>query len=266
MKRLRQKPKALAYIGTSGFVYKHWGNDVFYTPALPATKWFEHYCTLFGTVELNGTFYKLPEPSVFQNWYQRSPKGFRFFVKGSRYITHFKHLKNPQPSLELFFNAVAPLKEKLAGVLWQLPQPFKINVERLRVFLAAFREISDTRLVMEFRHPSWFTDEVTAMLRHHGAVYCRADLPEFYEELKIPHTAGHVYYRRHGVGRQAYSGSYSDEALAAEAKEMKALLRKGMDVFIYFNNDIGGHAPRNALTLKKMIGGSRAKIDWNSMA
>jgi uncharacterized protein YecE (DUF72 family) len=250
----RQKHKALAYIGTSGFVYKHWANGVFYKTGLPTSKWFEHYCALFSTVELNGTFYKLPKPSVFHDWYQRSPKKFRFFVKGSRFVTHFKHLKDPQPSLDLFFNAVAPLKEKLAGVLWQLPRSFKINAERLREFLAAFREISDVRLVMEFRHPSWFTDEVTAMLPRHDAVYCRADSPEFYEELTVPHTASYAYYRHHGVGTRAYSGGYSNKTLTADAREIKALLRRGMDVFVYFNNDIGGYAPRNALTLKKLIG------------
>jgi uncharacterized protein YecE (DUF72 family) len=242
------------YVGTSGYVYKHWGGGEFYPAGLAASKWFEHYCSVFGTVETNGTFYKLPEPPVFQNWYERSPRDFRFFIKGSRFVSHFKHLKDPEPSLDLFFNAIEPLKEKLAGVLWQLPRPFKINAERLDEFLTAFHGFSSTRVVMEFRHPSWFTDETTDILRRHDAVYCRADLPEFYEALEIPHTASYAYYRRHGTGERAYSGSYTEEGLAADAREMKSLLRRGMDVFVYFNNDIGGHAPRNALTLRKMIG------------
>jgi uncharacterized protein YecE (DUF72 family) len=256
MKRQRRQPRrrGLVAIGTSGYVYKHWGKGAFYPEKLPQSKWFEYYAEYFRTVETNGTFYKLPAPSVFQNWHDRSDKNFIFFVKGSRFVTHFKHLKDPQPALERFFNAVAPLKKKLAGVLWQLPGQWKIDAPQLREFLKTFRDFSATRLVMEFRNPTWFTDEVTAMLREYDAIYCRADMPDFYLTLKIPDTANYVYLRRHGAGEATrYSGNYSDEALQKDAEEINSLRAEGKDVFVYFNNDIGGHALRNAKTLQDMV-------------
>ena len=122
---------------------------------------------------------------------------------------------------------------------------------------------------MEFRNPSWFSDNVTAMLHDHDAVYCRADMPDFYQNLPIPDTARYRYYRRHGApGPTRYSGSYSDDALALDAREMAEFARSGGDVFTYFNNDIHGHAPKNASTIvmARFTGGSAARFRAKSNA
>ena len=241
------------WIGCSGFYYKPW-REKFYPRELPQRKWFEYYCGHFDTVETNGTFYKLPAPSVFANWLKLAPRDFSFFVKGSRFVTHFKHLKDPQASLERFFDAVAPLKKKLAGVLWQLPGKWNVDVPRLREFLKTLRTFSNTRVVMEFRNPTWFSAEVTETLREFDAIYCRADMPDFYLQLHIPDTANYVYLRRHGAGEAVrYSGNYDDAALKKDADEIERLRAAGKDVFVYFNNDIGGHALRNAKRLREMV-------------
>jgi len=264
----RRRTVGRAYIGTSGYVYKHWANGVFYPEKLPGSKWLHFYTQHFSSVELNGTFYKLPGAHVFQNWYEQSPRGFSFFVKGSRFVTHFKHLKDPQQPLERFFGSVHPLKEKLAGVLWQLPGQYKVNVGRVAEFLKAFRQFSDTRVVMEFRNPTWFIPETTAVLKEFDAVYCRADAPEFYLGLSIPHTANYAYYRRHGAGAPTmYSGNYPDESLAKDAAGLRDLISRGMDVFCYFNNDIGGHAPRNAATLEEyLLRGTRGGLSGSNVS
>jgi len=243
-----------AYVGTSGYIYKHWSDGVFYPKGLPQKRWFEYYAQHFNSVEINNSFYRLPEPSVFRSWHARAPRGFTFFVKGSRFVTHMKKLKEPQEPLRRFFRAVRPLKDKLAGVLWQCPANFKVNIDRLRVFLDALRKHFDGPAVFEFRHESWFCAEVTQLLRAFGAVYCQADMPKFYADLKLPEAGDYVYYRRHGTVVDApYAGSYSRAALQQDAREMRKHMNEGRTVFAYVNNDIGGHAPRNAATLRKLL-------------
>ena len=239
------------WIGTSGYIYQHWSNGVFYPHGLPSGKWLDYYQSQFSTVELNNTFYRLPDPDAFKRWRERTRPDFRFFVKGSRFVTHMKKLKDPKDPLSRFFHSVNQLKEKLAGVLWQTPANFTANFERLEVFLRTFRKMSDTRVVFEFRHPSWFDETVTKLFREHGAVFCRADLPDFYQGLCIPATSDFVYYRRHGGGTHA--GDYSLEQLKLDAKEIHTHLQRGEDMFEYFNNDIGGFAPKNAITLESLV-------------
>ncbi|HYG75501.1 MAG TPA: DUF72 domain-containing protein [Planctomycetota bacterium] len=243
--------KTRLWIGTSGYIYKHWKQGVFYPPDLPQKEWFTWYCSRFRTLEVNTTFYRLARPAAVQKWHEQSPPDFRFFVKGSRFITHMKKLTDPPQALKRFFEGIAPLREKLAGVLWQLPENFKINTERLAAFIAEFRRFSDSRLVFEFRNPTWFHPETTALLEQYGAAYCRADQPPFLLELQIPDTASFVYYRRHGpTPGRAYADSYSDAALRSDAGEVRRFLRRGREVYVYFNNDIGGHAPRDAVRLQ----------------
>jgi len=235
------------WVGTSGFVYKHWREGVFYPPGLPQKKWFEYYASRFHTLEINSTFYRLANHDAMARWYKASPPHFRFVAKGSRFITHMKRLSDPIPALHNFFRPLKPLREKLAAVLWQFPERSKPDVARLAAFIRAFQKQSDAQLVFEFRNAEWFIEPVTALLKEHRAAYCRADRPEFLRDLHFPDTAPLVYYRYHGP--QRYAGDYSDTGLKRDAAAMRAFLKKGREIYAFFNNDVGGAAPRDAQRL-----------------
>jgi uncharacterized protein YecE (DUF72 family) len=143
------------WIGTSGYYYKHW-QGVFYPLKLPQRKQLEYYSQFFDTVELNVTFYRLPQEKAFLSWYERTPKDFLFTIKGSRFITHIKRLKDCTEPVKRFFEKASLLKEKLGMILWQLPPNFKCNLNRLKDFLDALYPYTDYHHTFEFRHPSWF--------------------------------------------------------------------------------------------------------------
>ena len=228
-------------VGTSGWQYRHWKN-VFYPAELPVARWFPHYATHFDTVEVNNTFYHLPAPAVFEGWRARAPEDFCYALKYSRYATHMKRLLDPEEPLTRFLDGARRLGPRLGPILVQLPPRFHVNVERLDAFLALAP--GDLRWAVEFRDPSWLVPEVYAVLRRHGAALCVHDLlPDHPRER----TAGWTYLRFHGV---QYGGSYADADLRAEAARIARGRAEGIDVYAYFNNDIGGHAIKNALTLR----------------
>ncbi|MFO0754641.1 MAG: DUF72 domain-containing protein [Thermodesulfovibrionales bacterium] len=235
-----------AHIGCSGFNYPHW-KGVFYPAGLPQRKWLEYYTSLFSTVELNVTFYRLPRAETFVKWHDEAPPDFTFSVKGSRFITHLKRLREPEEHLELFFASATGLAEKMRVVLWQFPPSFSLNPGRLEHFLSLLRGYP-VRHTFEFRHQSWITEEVVRLCRDHGAGLCMADMPPFLDELPV--TADFVYFRRHGAVR---GYNYSDEALGRDAERIRDHLQQGRDVYCYFNNDAYGCAPRNARTLTGML-------------
>ncbi|MEW6409484.1 MAG: DUF72 domain-containing protein [Nitrospirota bacterium] len=237
------------YIGTSGYNYRHWADGVFYPSGLPQRKWLEFYTEYFNTVELNVTFYRLPSDKVFTGWYKRTPADFRFAVKGSRFITHIKRLKDASDALKIFFERVVNLKEKLSVILWQLSPAFKADTERLGEFIKMLREFH-VRNVFEFREESWFSAEIFDLLRENNISFCMADYPDF--GVKVPPTADFVYIRRHGEGG-SYATSYSNKALKRAASDIKRWSKEGKDVYIYFNNDAFGYAVKNAMELKKML-------------
>jgi len=236
-------------VGCSGFMYDHW-RGVFYPGGLPKREWFRHYTGVFDTVELNVTFYRLPKRETFEGWYGRSPRGFSFSIKGSRYITHVKRLEGTEEALARFFEPALNLKEKLSVVLWQFPPGFGPGLSRLGRFLHLLREYGGVRHAFEFRHPGWIVPEVTSILREEGHALCMADWPGFLDEL--PETADFVYIRRHGHGGR-YDSCYSADELRKDAARVRRYLKKGLDVYIYFNNDAFGYAPRNATELKEML-------------
>lgn len=252
-KRITKKPTTL--IGTSGFVYPHWGGDVFYPEALPQRKWLEYYCEHFDTVELNVAFYRLPTEQAFESWYKRTPKGFAFALKGSRFITHVKRLKDCQGPLKLYFTRARLLKEKLSIVLWQLPPRFKKDTQRLQSFIKYLKPYANYRHAFEFRDESWMAEEVYEWLRGAGMAICEADWPGMPQGLPV--TASFAYLRRHGPEAEwgLYSGCYSKAALRRDARRIKGWLKQGRDVYVYFNNDAEGWAVRNALELKEMLQG-----------
>lgn len=236
------------HIGTSGWHYKHW-LGLFYPEKLPAREMFSFYSRHFDTVEINNSFYRLPENSTFESWRENSPKDFVFAVKASRFITHMKKLKEPKSSTARFLTATEHLSEKLGPILFQLPPRWHLNAERLAEFLESLPK--DHKYAFEFREESWFVPEVYQLLRDHDAAFCIHDLGGKQTPLEI--TADFTFIRFHGPGEAKYSGSYSNERLREWAKRIKKWRRELSGVFVYFNNDIGGHAVVNAKELKEYV-------------
>jgi uncharacterized protein YecE (DUF72 family) len=236
------------YIGTSGWHYKHWLGS-FYPEKLPAKEMFQFYARHFDTVEINNTFYHLPLPSTFDSWRDNSPRNFLFAVKGSRFITHMKKLKDPKASSEKFFAGAERLEPKLGPILFQLPPHWGLNLERLTEFLQVLPK--EHRYVFEFRDESWLANETYEVLRKHNAAFCIHDLARMQTPFEL--TADFTYIRFHGPGAAKYRGSYSAIALQKWTNRINDWRRKAVDVYSYFNNDIGGHAITNAFTLKEMV-------------
>ncbi len=241
-------------IGCSGFLYDSW-KGTFYPESLNQRKWLSYYVEHFDTVELNVTFYRLLKKEAFERWYNETPPGFSFSLKGSRFITHIKKLKDVDLPLLTFFNTTAPLLEKLDIVLWQLPPTFKMNMRNLEDFIEVIK-LYPIRHVFEFRHKSWINKKVFKMLSEANIAASMADWPEFIQDL--PSTANFVYIRRHGEFG-SYATNYTTEQLKNDAKRIKEYLKQGKDVYIYFNNDALGYAPKNALELKTILAGSLPK-------
>lgn len=237
------------YVGCSGFSYQHWRGQ-FYPEELPQKEWFSHYVGVFSTVELNVTFYRTPSAETFTRWYEESGPNFCFAVKGSRYITHLKRLLDTEEPLDRFFTPALQLKDKLKVVLWQFPPDFKLAPDRLDSFLGLLENYR-VRNVLEFRNQSWLCDEVVGICKSRNVSLCMADRPAFLDAP--PLTADFVYLRRHGAEGN-YIGEYNAAQLEHDAGRIRNYLSKGRDVFIYFNNDAGGAAPRNALELAALLG------------
>ena len=236
-------------IGCSGFVYDHWRGN-FYPEDLPKNHWLEYYSKHFSSVELNVTFYRLPERETFTKWYVSTPDNFLFSIKGSRFITHVKKLKDCLEPIEAFFSRALLLKEKLGVVLWQLPPNFNFEIERFKEFLEALKPYC-VRNTFEFRNKAWINKKVATLLEKENASFCIADHPEFLNTP--PLTADFIYIRRHGKSG-SHSTSYSPESLKDDAKFIKAHLKQKKDVFVYFNNDAAGYAPKNASELVTLTG------------
>lgn len=235
------------YIGTSGWHYKHWLGD-FYPERFPASKMFPWYAREFNTVEINNSFYRLPERKTFENWKALAPPGFIFAVKASRFITHIKRLKDAADSIDLFFSRADPLKSTLGPVLFQLPPNWAMRMDRLEEFLDVLPKRH--RFVLEFRDETWCTPEAFRLLRRHNVALCLHDWREMPWPLEL--TADFTYLRFHGSGSR-YGGSYPDTHLTTWAERISRWSSQLRGVYIYFNNDIGGHAVRNAQGLRKLL-------------
>lgn len=240
--------KGKLYIGTSGYSYDHW-TGVFYPADLSKSKWLEFYAKHFQTVELNVTFYRLPQKKAFESWYRRTPKNFLFICKGSRFITHVKKLADVSKPVKLFFDRVRLLKEKLGPILWQFPPSLKMNERKLAAFLKILSKYSP-RATFEFRNETWFVNRIFNLLSRYKASLCLADSPYFpcIEEI----TSDFVYLRFHG-GRILYGSNYSKKELRTWAKKIRKWRNRGLDVFAYFNNDAQGFAVKNAKQLADLI-------------
>jgi uncharacterized protein YecE (DUF72 family) len=236
------------HIGCSGWNYKSWRGEI-YPPGLPTQRWLERYAELFGTVEVNTTFYRLISRDAVQRWVQQTPQDFSFAVKGSRYLTHVKRLTNMREGLARFYERLEPLIEakRLGPVLWQLPETFHRDEERLAGALAA---LPAGRQAFEFRHPSWFVPEIYALLREHDAALVIGDHPNRpFQTYGAP--AGWRYVRFHH-GTRGRRGNYSNSELEEWAKRLHSW-RAQSEIFIYFNNDWEIFAPRNVALLRRQL-------------
>jgi uncharacterized protein YecE (DUF72 family) len=235
-------------IGTSGWAYPHW-RGVFYPEDLPQGEWFTHYARHFDTVEINSTFYRLPEASTFDHWRQQAPEGFLYAVKANRYITHYKHLKDCAEPVARFLERARRLEDHLGPVLYQLPPHWGANPERLEAFAALLPR--DLAHVFEFRNGGWFIEPVREILERHHLGFCIFDLPNASCPLWV--TGQLAYVRFHGADR-AYGGRYDHDELAAWARRIPDVL--GQDrglVCVYFNNDAFGYAPENAKEFDEIV-------------
>jgi uncharacterized protein YecE (DUF72 family) len=233
-------------IGCSGWQYRHWRGD-FYPADLPSSRWLEFYAARFDTVEINNSFYRLPEPAVFGSWRRRVPRGFVYAVKASRFLTHMKKLKDPAEPVERFFSHARQLGPAFGPVLYQLPPRWPVNVERLETFLEELP--ARRRHAIEFREPSWYSDEVFELLRRYRVALCLHDMKGSAPERVA--TGPFVYLRFHGTTR--YGGSYGQDTLEDWAEWLRPQIKRGVPVYAYFNNDVGGHAPRDATRLRNAI-------------
>src|SRR5690348_1730041 len=239
------------HIGTSGWHYKHWLDDVFYPSGTKPAQMFEFYAGYFDTVEINNSFYHLPLATTFDNWRDASPAKFIFAVKASRFITHMKKLKDPKASSEKFFLVADRLEQKLGPILFQLPPRWQLNLERLEEFLQSLPE--QHKYVFEFRDESWLVPQTYELLRRYKAAYCIHDFADMKVPLEI--TTNFTYVRFHGPTSAKYFGSYSSAQLREWAKRIAAWSRSLSTVYVYFNNDPGGEAVKNALELKRLVAG-----------
>jgi uncharacterized protein YecE (DUF72 family) len=241
-------PRGEVRIGCSGWQYKHWRADFY--GGLPVSRWFDHYASVFDTVEINNSFYRLPDAPTFARWAERAPQGFVFAVKASRFLTHMKKLKDPEEPVGRFFERARELGSHLGPVLYQLPPGWKADVDRLAGFLRVIP--LGVCHVLEFRDPSWYRDDVMERLRARDVALCLHDMRgSATDRVRV---ASFVYVRFHGTtGR--YHGGYPEERLRVWADWLGNQADQGASVYAYFNNDVGGHAPRDALTLRRLMGG-----------
>jgi uncharacterized protein YecE (DUF72 family) len=235
------------HVGTSGWHYKHWIGP-FYPPDMRPPKMLRWYAERLDTVEINNSFYRLPAETAFESWCRETTPDFCFAVKASRYITHNRKLTDPESAKEKFVSLVEKLGRRLGPILFQLPPSWKVNAERLDQFLAALPRTR--RYAFEFRNPSWNVEPVYEALRRHNSAYCIYELAGFQSPMEI--TADFTYVRLHGPGDK-YQGSYSGQVLRNWAKRIEAWRRELKHVFVYFDNDQAGFAPKNALQLKHLI-------------
>jgi uncharacterized protein YecE (DUF72 family) len=236
-------------VGCSGWNYAHWRERV-YAQGLPQRRWLEHYATLFDTVEINNTFYRLPARSAVASWVAATPSDFLFAVKASRFLTHMKRLTDMGQGVRRFYDRIEPLaaSPKMGPVLWQLPENFHRNDERLA---GALERLPPGRHCFEFRHPSWFAEEVYELLGRHGAALVIGDHPERpFQTHEL--TTDWTFIRFHH-GSRGRNGNYSEKELEGWRVRIEEW-RHDVEVFAYFNNDWMGFAVYNGLWLRKHLG------------
>ncbi len=232
-------------VGTSGWSYDHW-EGLFYPQNLPKPQWLNYYTEHFDTVELNSSFYRLHKRRAFEGWKEKTPPGFLWAVKGSRYITHIKRLTDPEETLSRFYESVEGLGEKIGPILFQLPPSLKFDHTLLNTFLKALKK--GYRYTLEIRHPSWISAESMEILKEYQVAFCVSDTAgrfPYHEAI----TANFIYIRLHG-SKKLYASDYTE----AELREwVRKIGEWNKDTHVYFDNDFGAYAPKNAQRLKQIL-------------
>jgi uncharacterized protein YecE (DUF72 family) len=239
---------ARARIGCSGWNYREW-RGVLYQPGFPARRWLERYASRFDTVEVNATFYRLPTRQTVAHWVSQTPPGFCFALKASRYLTHVRRLSDIEQGIQTFEQRIAPLREsgRLGPLLWQLPENFHRDQDRLDGLL---RALPPGRHAVEFRHESWFTEEVLAALGEHDVALVLGDHPE--RPFQTHEATASWRYLRFHYGSRGRRGNYSNRELQTWARRIAGWSEQG-ELFAYFNNDWEGFAPLNATYLRERV-------------
>jgi uncharacterized protein YecE (DUF72 family) len=254
-------------VGTSGWQYRDW-RAVLYPPGVAQRRWLEYYADQYATVENNGAFYRLPSPQTFARWRARTPADFVMAVKASRYLTHVRRLRDPAEPVGRLLRAAAGLGDRMGPVLLQLPPTLPADVGALDECLAAFARFPVTdfpgitggrvRIAVEFRHQSWCTEQVRDLLARHGAALCWAD------RLGRPasplwRTADWGYLRLHEGAARPWP-RYGRRALDSWARRVAETWPDRADVFVYFNNDPGGAAVRDAAAFAAIAGRAGLRV------
>jgi len=239
------------FIGTSGWNYQHW-IEKFYPKQLHTSKWLNYYCKYFNTVEINNTFYHLPQSKTFSKWYDETSEDFCFSLKVSRFFTHIKRLKDPIIHMNIFMERAEKLKDKLRILLFQLPPKMKFDYERIKdliMYLKSFNN-SSIRYVFEFRNKSWLNDKLYELFQKYDISLCLSDYPLL--EVIGPITSKTIYIRKHGKPN-LYASEYSLDDIKKLSIKMGEWAKEGKEIYVYFNNDAYGYAIKNAMQLKKLI-------------
>jgi uncharacterized protein YecE (DUF72 family) len=241
-------------IGCSGWLYKHWRGD-FYPAGLRQKDELAYYTERFDTAEINASFYRMPGETAPASWRERTPDGFVFAWKAWRLITHLKRLKDPEEPVTFMLARADGLGPKLGPLLYQLPPGMKLDRERLAQFLRILPR--DRRHALEFRHPSWYEPAIFDLLREHDAALVISD--HHHAPAPWEATASWLYIRGHGPGGR-YWGDYPDETLDDWAARVAAWRAEGRSAFVYFDNDIGGAAPRDAVRFRERLSAENAPL------
>lgn len=233
------------HLGTSGWSYSDWRGR-FYPEELPQKSWLPFYAQHFSTVEINMTFYRFPKAETLKGWLEKVPEDFKFALKANRQITHLKRIKGVKSEVRYFYILADSLRHKLGCILFQLPPSITLDLDLLEEFLQSLSP--NYKNVIEFRHESWYKDEVNNMLKSHKAIFCTVS------SIKVPktviETAETCYFRFHGL-TGGYRYSYSEEDLKDWAEAIKKT--KAKECYVYFNNDYNAHAVYNCKTLGKLL-------------
>lgn len=236
------------HVGTSGWTYADW-DGAFYPPEVHGAERLSFYAGVFDAVEVNSTFYRLPFQSLITAWNRRLGRTFHLVLKGPRTVTHVKKLADCAAPLRRFLDRVGPLAT-LRVILWQIPPSLHKDLPRLEAFLAQLP--GSVRHAVEFRHDSWWDDDVARVLAQRGAAFVAVSHPRLAEDA--PDTTDFLYLRFHGKGPRLYDYDYSRAELEAWAARLAPRL-PGRTLYAFFNNDWQAHAPRNALTFRDVLGG-----------
>lgn len=239
------------HIGTSGWSYKHW-KEIFYPKNIKPNEWLSFYADKFSVTEINSSFYHLPLKTTVEGWVNKVPSTFLFCPKMSRYLTHFKKLKEPEETLERFFEVFEPMQKKMGPVLIQLPPSLKFDYDTAEnLYIILKKNYHQYQFAMEVRHETWMAEESLTLLAKYDIAFVISQSGKGFPYAETV-TAKNIYVRFHGP-EQLYASGYSDEQLEKFATLFKQWKKDEHVIWAFFNNDVFAHALHNAETLKAMI-------------